>query len=431
MICFFSGLTGSASTKSPLKSMRTTLPSFSEKSSSSCSPGSLSCTPGALEPVTFLSGSESLSTRWTWRTCATGSLTWTTSGKRRAFWRSSALVLHYTFWLEFITCSTTLPSSSWAGMHLNNNLLVWIQMCSFFSFSSIFLLFLCRLHLPWWAYGPAVGLGAVMLDMPYDIMGIKLVWWTWHDTDPNIYDRMNWVPWNSYYFHASFACSFTWILMYSRSKLVDKEYDWKKWETEWDSSYKRCGFRLPYEILCVVFAGMGAFWLGTIQFALLYHPLHDFFKVALFHFSSSQQYVFRSTLSTPPLPSSQFMPSSSSSLTARTRTPRPEPETRIGSMSLPQPSPSSTCSSWLPSSSQTQLTSSAMGSINRLGLAMRLRKCRLQLVSCSKSKSISVSTTMMRSTLTSTACQEDRHNRYEPALKAQTKIVFSRSPESH
>uniref|UniRef100_A0A8R1DGP2 DUF7802 domain-containing protein n=1 Tax=Caenorhabditis japonica TaxID=281687 RepID=A0A8R1DGP2_CAEJA len=121
-----------------------------------------------------------------------------------------------------------------------------------------------RLHLPWWAYGPAVGLGAVMLDMPYDIMGIKLVWWTWHDTDPNIFDRMNWVPWNSYYFHASFACSFTWILMYSRYKLVGKEYDWKK---------------LPAEILCVVFAGTGAFWLGTIQFALLYHPLHDIFNV--------------------------------------------------------------------------------------------------------------------------------------------------------
>ena len=46
-----------------------------------------------------------------------------------------------------------------------------------------------RLHLPWWATGPAMGLMAVMCDMPYDIMSIKMVWWTWHDTDPNIYDR--------------------------------------------------------------------------------------------------------------------------------------------------------------------------------------------------------------------------------------------------
>ncbi|UMM39322.1 hypothetical protein L5515_016426 [Caenorhabditis briggsae] len=141
-------------------------------------------------------------------------------------------------------------------------LYILIGIYHMFDYTSFVLM--SRLHLPWWAYGPAVGLGAVMLDMPYDIMGIKLVWWTWHDTDPNIYDRMNWVPWNSYYFHASFACSFTWILMYARSKLVEKEYDWRK---------------LPREILCVVFAGMGAFWLGTIQFALLYHPMHDIFKV--------------------------------------------------------------------------------------------------------------------------------------------------------
>ncbi|CAI4221549.1 unnamed protein product [Auanema sp. JU1783] len=121
-----------------------------------------------------------------------------------------------------------------------------------------------RLRLPWWAEGPAVGLCAVMLDMPYDIMGIKEVWWTWHDTDPNIYDRMYWVPWNSYYFHASFACSFVWILNASRYYLVDVEYDWKKF---------------PRELLCSFLAGMGAFWLGTIQFAVLYHPLHDMFGV--------------------------------------------------------------------------------------------------------------------------------------------------------
>ncbi|PAV74190.1 hypothetical protein WR25_08756 [Diploscapter pachys] len=121
-----------------------------------------------------------------------------------------------------------------------------------------------RLHLPWWATGPAMGLMAVMCDMPYDIMSIKMVWWTWHDTDPNIYDRNYWVPWNSYYFHASFACSFYFILTFARKKLVDEEYDWRK---------------LHREILAVVLAGMGAFWLGTVQFALIYHPIHDIFKV--------------------------------------------------------------------------------------------------------------------------------------------------------
>uniref|UniRef100_A0A914C0X7 DUF7802 domain-containing protein n=1 Tax=Acrobeloides nanus TaxID=290746 RepID=A0A914C0X7_9BILA len=124
--------------------------------------------------------------------------------------------------------------------------------------------FVKRLHLPWWAEGPAVGLGAVMLDMPYDIMGIKLLWWTWHDTDPNIYDRMYWVPWNSYYFHASFACSFVWILNFTRKIFVDDVYDWKKFGREF---------------FCAFLAGTLAFWFGSLQFALIYHPAHDIFGV--------------------------------------------------------------------------------------------------------------------------------------------------------
>jgi len=121
-----------------------------------------------------------------------------------------------------------------------------------------------KLRLPWWAEGPAVGLGAVLLDIPYDIMGIKLLWWTWHDTDPNIYDRMYWVPWTSYYFHASFACSFTWMLKLSRKVLLTEEYNWK---------------RFVREIMCAVFAGATAFWVGAAQFLPVYHVFHDFYQV--------------------------------------------------------------------------------------------------------------------------------------------------------
>uniref|UniRef100_A0AC35F6I6 Uncharacterized protein n=1 Tax=Panagrolaimus sp. PS1159 TaxID=55785 RepID=A0AC35F6I6_9BILA len=141
---------------------------------------------------------------------------------------------------------------------------LYILLGIYHTFDYIAYIFVSRLHLPWWAEGPAVGLGAVMLDMPYDIMGIKLLWWTWHDTDPNIFDRMNWVPWNSYYFHASFACSFVWILRASRYLLVQEVYDWKKFGREF---------------FCVFLAGVGAFWGGTIQFALLYHPAHDIFGI--------------------------------------------------------------------------------------------------------------------------------------------------------
>jgi len=93
---------------------------------------------------------------------------------------------------------------------------------------------------------------------------VKLLWWSWHDTDPNIYDRMYHVPWTSYYFHAAFACSFTLILGQMRLWLLPKEYDWKL---------------IPRELLCAFVAGVGAFWLGSLQFIPVYHLLHDLFHV--------------------------------------------------------------------------------------------------------------------------------------------------------
>lgn len=67
---------------------------------------------------------------------------------------------------------------------------------------------------------PTVGLVVVLIDIPFDIMGIKLLWWTWHDTDPNVFDRMFWVPWTSYYFHATFASSFNFLFYGSRRLLT-------------------------------------------------------------------------------------------------------------------------------------------------------------------------------------------------------------------
>ena len=68
----------------------------------------------------------------------------------------------------------------------------------------------------------SVGLSAVILDLPYDILGVKNLFWTWHDTDPNIYDRHYWVPWCSYYFHATFSAGFT-AVFHASHKLLDWE----------------------------------------------------------------------------------------------------------------------------------------------------------------------------------------------------------------
>lgn len=46
-----------------------------------------------------------------------------------------------------------------------------------------------RLNLPSYAEPFAVGLATVLVDIPYDIVAVKFVHWTWHDTDPNIFDR--------------------------------------------------------------------------------------------------------------------------------------------------------------------------------------------------------------------------------------------------
>ena len=51
-----------------------------------------------------------------------------------------------------------------------------------------------RLKLPRWSEPFAVGLADCLLDVPFDILGIKFLWWTWHDTDPNIFDRSYYVP---------------------------------------------------------------------------------------------------------------------------------------------------------------------------------------------------------------------------------------------
>lgn len=123
-----------------------------------------------------------------------------------------------------------------------------------------------HMNLRWWAEPFAVGLSVVLLDLPFDIMGIKLLWWTWHDDDPNIYDRHYWVPWTSYYFHATFASSFTLIFHGVRSVFCSKAHKFK-------STGCIC------ELLCAIVTGLFSMPLGVLQFVPVYHPLHDSFGI--------------------------------------------------------------------------------------------------------------------------------------------------------
>ncbi|KAL8608935.1 hypothetical protein ACOMHN_062684 [Nucella lapillus] len=119
-----------------------------------------------------------------------------------------------------------------------------------------------HMNLRWWAEPFAVGLSVVLLDVPFDILGVKLLWWTWHDDDPNLSDRHYWVPWTSYYFHAAFASSFTLVFHGVRTVFCAKL-----------PKFQSAGFFC--ELACVVVAGLCSMPLGVLQFVPVYHPLHD------------------------------------------------------------------------------------------------------------------------------------------------------------
>ncbi|KAJ8949733.1 hypothetical protein NQ318_005054, partial [Aromia moschata] len=124
-----------------------------------------------------------------------------------------------------------------------------------------------KMRLPKWSEPFAVGLGVVLIDIPYDIISVNFLHWTWHDTDPNIYDRHYWVPWNSYYFHATFAASFTFWFHFSREKICSSGGKWIS-----DKSIVK-------EVLCCIIPGILGTVGGVIMFIPVYHPLHDIYKL--------------------------------------------------------------------------------------------------------------------------------------------------------
>ncbi|XGW23163.1 hypothetical protein V3C99_005423 [Haemonchus contortus] len=178
-----------------------------------------------------------------------------------------AFTIH-AFNLELLSLSVPDLNLSWHAQGVLSFFGMRVPLYALFGIHQMFgytaYVLVSRMRLPWIAEGPAVGLSSAMLLIPYRILGTKLVWWTWHDTDPTIKDRMFWVPWSLLYFYAACMCSFVWIIHLSRHLLLEREYDWMKF---------------PRELLCSVLAGTLSFWLGTVQFSLFYYPLHDFFGI--------------------------------------------------------------------------------------------------------------------------------------------------------
>ncbi|CAM9878222.1 unnamed protein product [Lampetra planeri] len=100
------------------------------------------------------------------------------------------------------------------------------------------------------------------------LLGIKMLWWTWHDTDPNIFDRHYWVPWTSYIFHMTFSFNFTMLTNASR------------WLLTGSSSRDKVGGSFIAEVLTVLIPGFLSFPVAVAtQFTLLYHVLHDILEI--------------------------------------------------------------------------------------------------------------------------------------------------------
>lgn len=126
----------------------------------------------------------------------------------------------------------------------------------------------------------ALGLLVIVLDVPYDVMGIKLLWWTWHDTDANIRDRHYWVPWTSYYFHMTFACSFSLIYNKARRYFTGVSGLFGKRDVQ-QMPYSRQVQLRNYkgEFKALLCAGLFSMPAGILQFVPGYHWGADVFHI--------------------------------------------------------------------------------------------------------------------------------------------------------
>lgn len=69
-----------------------------------------------------------------------------------------------------------------------------------------------RLGLPRLGAAALTGLLAELFYAPYDIVGAKFLWWTWHDTDLVISNRLLGAPMGSSMWVITFVTAFSWLL---------------------------------------------------------------------------------------------------------------------------------------------------------------------------------------------------------------------------
>ncbi|KAG2523296.1 hypothetical protein BBO99_00004530 [Phytophthora kernoviae] len=80
----------------------------------------------------------------------------------------------------------------------------------------------------------AMGSLMVLLVFPFELLGSKFLWWTWHDTDPLLADRLMGVPCHALFYYYSFSFGFLCAHHILRSVwLVGNYYEEEHWHLEW------------------------------------------------------------------------------------------------------------------------------------------------------------------------------------------------------
>ena len=92
-----------------------------------------------------------------------------------------------------------------------------------------------RLRLPQWSRAALTGLAAAVFYGPYDIVGAKFLWWTWHDSDLPISHRILGAPIGSTIWIITFTAAFAWLL----GRVVDR-----------DPAVSRRGFAKGLALVC-------------------------------------------------------------------------------------------------------------------------------------------------------------------------------------
>lgn len=88
--------------------------------------------------------------------------------------------------------------------------------------------YVCFMYLPYAAVrrlglaplpcAAAAGLAGIAFYAPYDVVGAKFLWWTWHDTDLPIAHRILGAPMGSSMFVIAFVASYAWLLERATAK---------------------------------------------------------------------------------------------------------------------------------------------------------------------------------------------------------------------